>query len=120
MAFGAAPGDRLSYYLDVSDAFSNTIRVPSGAAQNEIVFRIQEQINPIESVWASGGWAKSSLGKWEVTGEKPGALSSLNSNSISIPQNAIDAVMRLTHAYQFGLNMAVKSRFQRMEVAIGP
>jgi zinc metalloprotease ZmpB len=106
MAFGAAPGDRLSYYLDVSDAFSNTIRVPSGAAQNEIVFRIQEQINPIESVWASGGWAKSSLGKWEVTGEKPGALSSLNSNSISIPQNAIDAVMRLTHAYQFGLNMA--------------
>ncbi|NQV73444.1 hypothetical protein HQ496_09990, partial [bacterium] len=106
MAFGAAPGDRLSYHLEVADAFSNTIRVPSGSAKNEIVFRIQDHISPIESVWASGEWVKSSLGRWEVTGEKPGMLSSLNSNSISVPQNAIDAVMRLSHAYQFGLNMA--------------
>jgi zinc metalloprotease ZmpB len=106
MAFGAAPGDRLSYYLEVADAFSNTIRVPSGVARNEIVFRIQDQINPIESVWASGGWVKSNSGRWEVTGEMPGTLSSLNSNSISVPQNAIGAVMQLTHAYQFGQNMA--------------
>ena len=106
MASGASPGDRLTYYLEVSDSYANSIRVPEGSSQNEIIFRIQDSYDPIESVWASGAWSKSTSGSWDVTGEQANLLSSLNSNPILVPRNSANALLRLTHVYEFASTMA--------------